>query len=347
MKVVLVIIVLLTLLSGCTLAPGLQGESGPRGPMGLQGIQGPQGEKGNTGPHGDKGEQGIQGESGPQGVRGFDGLDGRGIQSIEKDGSNMLIVLTDGTSYKVKFEEKVLEISGNGGGGFIPPSTAQVIKPNVIVNLLSPLLASANLTTETEQTTFIREWAAPLINWCIPEKLMPEPYPSAGEMYAIFQKEEQGCWCAGAAKFLEDIYQHFGFDAGYFAIGVSGMPYTHAMTIVKADGKYIIQDPTFNSTYYSSDNTIMDIFTMIDYLKAGASDNIIETRETIVRSMIYADNITEEDWALKPMFNSDGLDYLVSQGWPADNKYFFLYPFRLSGLQGNDNVWQEMENQCS
>lgn len=130
------------------IAKGDTGEQGPQGVRGPKGEQGPQGERGHRGEQGpmggpkgergERGEQGLKGEQGADGrdgkngvdgkagarglkgepgANGRDGTDGVGIADIKANGSDMLVMLSDGRTQRLMVGGGSVTPFGGGGGG--------------------------------------------------------------------------------------------------------------------------------------------------------------------------------------------------------------------------------------
>lgn len=103
--------------------PGKDGKAGATGP---KGERGPKGDTGPAGKQGPKGNDGKQGKPGKDGADGQDGADGVGIERIEQDVDDAIVVhMTDGTIYTIEMpwgknstevHYKVSGGSSNGGG---------------------------------------------------------------------------------------------------------------------------------------------------------------------------------------------------------------------------------------
>ena len=109
---------------------GKDGKPGKDGPAGPKGERGPKGDTGPAGKQGPKGNDGKQGKPGKDGADGQDGADGVGIERIEQDVDDAIVVyMTDGTIYTIEMPwgKNSTEVhykvsgggssSGSGGGG--------------------------------------------------------------------------------------------------------------------------------------------------------------------------------------------------------------------------------------
>ena len=101
--------------------PGKDGKPGATGPAGPKGERGP---KGDTGPAGKQGPKGNDGKQGKPGKDGKDGADGVGIERIEQDVDDAMVVhMTDGTIYTIEMpfgensKEVHYKVSGGSSGG--------------------------------------------------------------------------------------------------------------------------------------------------------------------------------------------------------------------------------------
>lgn len=99
---------------------GKDGKAGATGPKGERGAKGDTGPAGKQGP---KGGDGKQGKPGKDGKEGKDGQDGVGIERIEQDVDDAMVVhMTDGTTYTIEMpwgegsKEVHYKVSGGGGG---------------------------------------------------------------------------------------------------------------------------------------------------------------------------------------------------------------------------------------
>lgn len=103
---------------------GKDGKPGKDGPAGPKGERGPKGDTGPAGKQGPKGNDGKQGKPGKDGADGADGADGVGIERIEQDVDDAIVVhMTDGTVYTIEMPwgknttEVHYKVSGGGSGG--------------------------------------------------------------------------------------------------------------------------------------------------------------------------------------------------------------------------------------
>ena len=101
----------------------MAGEDGKQGAKGERGAKGDTGPQGKVGPKGGDGKQGKAGRDGKDGADGNDGEDGVGIQDIQQDVDNDIVVtMTDGTTYTVEMPlgqntEVHYKVNGGGSGG--------------------------------------------------------------------------------------------------------------------------------------------------------------------------------------------------------------------------------------
>lgn len=103
---------------------GKDGKPGKDGPAGPKGERGPKGDTGPAGKQGPKGNDGKQGKPGKDGADGQDGADGVGIERIEQDVDDAIVVhMTDGTIYTIEMPwgknstEVHYKVSGGGSSG--------------------------------------------------------------------------------------------------------------------------------------------------------------------------------------------------------------------------------------
>ena len=99
------------------------GKDGKPGKDGAQGPKGERGPKGDTGPAGKQGPKGNDGKQGKPGKDGADGEDGVGIERIEQDVDDAMVIhMTDGTIYTIEMPwgkdstQVHYKVNGSGGG---------------------------------------------------------------------------------------------------------------------------------------------------------------------------------------------------------------------------------------
>lgn len=127
---------------------------------------------------------------------------------------------------------------------------------------------------------------------------------------------------------------------------------SHAVALVKVDGEWVVEDPTFNTTYVSQDGEPISIHLMVDLLEQRESHKIIEHRGEA--SLRYAVSFSSPDWwgSMYPIEEvigetASGLNIykidsrrqfysmdvnlgnsIENMGYPNDVKYLFLFPIR-------------------
>lgn len=105
-----------------------------------------------------------------------------------------------------------------------------------------PALANPNLS-ESDLATELREWTEA---W-LPTSSTDTPgywTLSPDDLYLRLSRGEGGVLCGGAAWMLMTVYEAFGLKAWIYNFG-SDPPLTHVATLVQADGKVQLHDPSF------------------------------------------------------------------------------------------------------
>ena len=132
-------------------------------------------------------------------------------------------------------------------------------------------------TSDFEKTNILRQWAYTHSDVSDAAHLV-ENTPGIGNNYysytvpqmtAVFDNDQAGIWCGGAAWYLMKIYQMYGYQAGRVGVGIdaktagaSAPGFTHAITVVKLnDGRVIFQDAYLNYTFVQPANPAVPLTT--------------------------------------------------------------------------------------
>lgn len=101
---------------------------------------------------------------------------------------------------------------------------------------------------------------------------------------------EYGYYCGGIADVLSYIYVCMGYEACILDMAVSqedNVLASHVVTLVYVEGKWIVEDATFNVTYTDIMGEHIDICTLRENLGLGA-DICVKHGRTMFRPCIYS-----------------------------------------------------------
>ena len=215
-----------------------------------------------------------------------------------------------------------------------------------IILQAGPELEGNNISDYSKVCT-LRNWAASVIDVADYDLLLDirlkDWYTlSAYQIYQLFNNNEGGVWCAGAAVFLKRVFEEFGFEAYYWDYG-HVLAFTHAITLVNV--KYnatkilVIQDAFTNTTYESPEGKALDFFTMLHLLKERRDSEIriVEPAQPLWRDChrLVGKNqkitkrleFTLETFFLdRPWIIPASYDFLKKRGLPANFIYLHLFP---------------------
>jgi hypothetical protein len=178
--------------------------------------------------------------------------------------------------------------------GLIAPAASRACSPTDIPCRVAEEYPAINSpsTSDFEKTNILRQWAYTHSDVSDAEHLVDNT-PGIGynfysytvpQMTALFDNDQAGVWCGGAAWYLMKIYQMYGYEAGWVGTGIhtktAGAPapgFTHAITVVKLnDGRVIFQDAYLNYTFVQPSNPEVPLTTaeVIMLLKNNQDDQI-------------------------------------------------------------------------
>ncbi|MBI3196163.1 MAG: hypothetical protein HYZ40_01390 [Rhodospirillales bacterium] len=112
----------------------------------------------------------------------------------------------------------------------------------------NPGLSEPNLS-QVEATSILRGWAASWIDVASDGKLIIEDdywQKSVDTLYERFLNHERGVYCGGTAWTLMKLFEAFGLESWIYIFGESDTELSHVVTLVRADGRIIVQDAYFN-----------------------------------------------------------------------------------------------------
>jgi len=169
----------------------------------------------------------------------------------------------------------------------------------------NPNLAMPTLS-QTEVTSILRRWAASWIDVASDGKLIIEDdywQKSIDTLYERFLNHERGVYCGGTAWTLMKLFEAFGFEAWIYNFGVPDTELSHVVTLVRADGRIIVQDAYFNYTLNGTDGASADILAILAALKERrASERLVVSTEQVTKVALYGldeappDPRTLTDW---------------------------------------------------
>jgi hypothetical protein len=152
-----------------------------------------------------------------------------------------------------------------------------------------PLLKRAfSKENHLEATSFLREYAYNHIIWSNDQLNLSFFDPqnlnrlNVAQIKFLMDCKEIGVLCSGASLFLAKLFCLFGYKSGTFNYGLhftdeSYSP-THTTTLVEiptpAGSSLLIQDATFNFTYFNNENNEFDFIEIVKHLKAANGSSI-------------------------------------------------------------------------
>lgn len=172
----------------------------------------------------------------------------------------------------------------------------------------------------------------------------------ASALFSVARDKEGGFYCQGFATMLTLLYRNMGYEAVNLGMTVDG-DNSHVLTLVRIGDKWIAQDATFNQVYVDEEDRPLDIREIITYLKAK-EDKKICTKEGDYKYRYASSRYPPDKWRSMYPFvevleedEGEGLYFyridgtrehygpmdeplrlaLYGEGYPADEKYIFLY----------------------
>lgn len=220
--------------------------------------------------------------------------------------------------------------------------------------------------TDTERTTWIREWAYDHIDVAGSDGSFSNPryyeVPTAVQLER-FARDETAVYCGGAAWILVELYLAFGFDAWTYNHGFEPSSATHVVTIVRADGKLLVQDAYLDHLLADDRGRPIDLLEALRRLAAGDEGAVAPAHSRVVpeRDVLVDEPTLEEQvgggveafgvWDLSPstcdevaagllrcraatsadnLADWDTLKELPSYGLPASAELLMLLPLGVS-----------------
>ena len=161
----------------------------------------------------------------------------------------------------------------------------------------------AQLDTDLEKTTFLREYVGGLLDiGHLDRRAAPELQglsfrsfdPAA--FYPLFAGNRLPADCGLTTFFYIKLLQAFGFDAYQYSFGFTDAPferYVHSVVLVNVsiDGRprLIVQDPYLNLTILDRNGQPLGFFAFLDHLVARRFDDIVISKGSVRTNLLVPD----------------------------------------------------------
>lgn len=239
----------------------------------------------------------------------------------------------------------------------------------------NPDLSAPNLS-QAEATSILRRWAASWIDVASDGKLIIEDdywQKSVDTLYERFLNHERGVYCGGTAWTLMKLFEAFGLEAWIYNFGDPDTELSHVVTLVRADGRIIVQDAYFNYTLKEKDGSAADIREILAAVRERrAADSLVISTEPVTKLALYgldevpADPRKLTDWMGGDVASVSDCElvragvvkckaenvearsvrnwerwpdlqrFLAERGYPEDSTYLMLLPL---GLSSSPDGW--------
>lgn len=100
-----------------------------------------------------------------------------------------------------------------------------------------------------------------------------------------------GFWCAGYANLLCQLYTELGYEAISIAFGLPGL-YTHALTLVKYNNIYYLQDPYINHRVSIKTDENACYSNVIHAIRLGHDLSFISNKSKSLQCLLFPKNST-------------------------------------------------------
>ncbi|MDP1907252.1 MAG: hypothetical protein Q8K85_03050, partial [Hyphomicrobium sp.] len=250
--------------------------------------------------------------------------------------------------------------------------TSRVVRDACTAN---PGLAAPNLS-QAEATSILRRWAASWIDVASDGKLIIEDdywQKSVDTLYERFLNHERGVYCGGTAWTLMKLFEAFGLESWIYNFGDSDTELSHVVTLVRADGRVIVQDAYFNYTLKQKDGSAADILEILAAMRERrAADSLVIATEPVTKLALYGlDEVPSDPRELTDWMGGDVASvsecelvragvvkckaenveartvrnwerwpdlqrFLAELGYPEDSAYLMLLPL---GLSSSSDGW--------
>lgn len=179
-----------------------------------------------------------------------------------------------------------------GGGDAKGGLCAHVTDPAAVVRIACrkiPALSDPG-TSMMKATTLLREWVAGWVDYPLSESLEMSAtanwHESVDTLYRRFEADEKGVFCGGTATTLMKVYRAFGLDSWTYNFGVAKGSLTHVVTLVRADGKIIVQDAYADYTLTDGRGRPLDIRAILSLLHRGRAAAIRRSGAASARDIL-------------------------------------------------------------
>lgn len=167
--------------------------------------------------------------------------------------------------------------------GLLATNSKGRVKERVLTDY--PQIADTEIS-EFSRTCMIREWVYrnALEQFEIQNTLDQDPRfqfynLTVDEIFSAFENNVAGVWCGGIgfAQFL--LSRQFGFETYILDCGLPGSGATHISNVVRVwhndSWRWVIQDAYYNCSYVCAKGEPLDLFKMLQLLKAGEHRSVV------------------------------------------------------------------------
>jgi hypothetical protein len=149
--------------------------------------------------------------------------------------------------------------------------------------------------SETEVTSAVRHWVARWTDVYSDLRLAsPKDYWNIGvdDHFMALERDEYGLACGNTAWILMQVYEALGLESYLYNFGDdSGSGISHVLTLVRADGRVIVQDAYTNYTLTDMSGEPFDIHDVLRLVGSGRGDEVlVNTEPTTKQVLLPVDN---------------------------------------------------------
>lgn len=142
------------------------------------------------------------------------------------------------------------------------------------------------MPTELQQINYLRTFAYDITDLGFEQvntaQLLPGKSFSLPQYHYLFEHDLAGVYCGGAAQFLSQLYNYFGFESQTYDMGGDERD-SHVVTLVKANQKWYVRDAFYHITYlYVPDSLELGFCRLIQLLKEGKHDSIFIFQDPVL-----------------------------------------------------------------
>ncbi len=161
----------------------------------------------------------------------------------------------------------------------------------------------ANLSSELEKTTFVREYTGSLIAIGRPDAHANREFSSISfesldlaEIYPALKSHALPAECRVTSLFYLKILRDLGFKGYQYSFGLTEEPYKqfiHSIGLIEIEfqgsRRLIVQDPYWNLTYRDIRGNPMDFFEFLRTIKDRHYEHIAMDASSVMTSLVITD----------------------------------------------------------